>query len=477
MSGPHVTVQVFEDIANYTEHPKDALMLDTITAMSNSDLHKAISLTHRNLTIHKAQFILLVAQFHLRALSKKHGAPNTATWLMRTQDLSRRTALEYINVGKRLAEYPLLSAGFLSGDISYSKVRLLLRYLTGENEEELVALALQHAYPELEQALSGRERNSKRKARNSLRVVIDEETGGLRYWGELDPENAAQFLASMKIGELANLRGLDGVKPEDLEGEGVDKLLAEAAPDAPAQPATTRFGVPMLNSMLHAFLGMINVVRCQPRSSVRAPGAQVNVLTTLDGRATLPGQPAAQSSDLIRSLLNGSLRYHLLDKDGLHLKLTRSARTVSSAQEVALLSIWGQQCATPGCNHTHFLEFHHIHEWSKGGSTDLNNLIPLCSGCHALVTAGTMTIVADDQDPGTLRFRMPGGESYTSVSRQPPIRDEAMGQWKDPYTYGKVPVGDEDLIPVWDHPESFDEFDEPDPLADETPSQPAEDRR
>ncbi|GAB2516451.1 HNH endonuclease [Corynebacterium atrinae] len=448
-------------------------MLSTITAMSNSDLTKAISSAHRTLTIHKAQFILMVAQFHLRALSKKHGAPNTATWLMRTQDLSRRTALEYINVGNRLGEYPLLSAGFLSGDISYSKVRLLLRYLTSENEEELVALAKLHAYPELEQALSGRERTSKRKARNTLRVVIDEETGSLRYWGELDPDNAARFLASMKIGELANLRGLNGITPQDLEGEGVDKLLDAAKPDTPEQPSTTRFGVPMLDSMLHAFLGMINVVRCQPRSSVRAPGAQVNVLTTLDGRATLPGQPAAQSSDLIRSIVNGSQRYHLLDKDGLHLKLTRSARTVSSAQEVALLTLWGHQCATPGCNHTHFLEFHHIHEWSKGGLTNLDNLVPLCSGCHALVTSGAMTIVADDQAPSILRFRLPGGESFTSASRQLPIRDGAMGQWKDPYTYGKVPVGDEDLIPVWDHPESFDEFDEPDPLAEENPYQPA----
>ena len=41
-------------------------------------------------------------------------------------------------------------------------------------------------------------------------------------------------------------------------------------------------------------------------------------------------------------------------------------------------------CTTPGCNHTH-LEIHHTVFWSKGGRTDLDLLIGLCSRCHHLL--------------------------------------------------------------------------------------------
>jgi len=39
----------------------------------------------------------------------------------------------------------------------------------------------------------------------------------------------------------------------------------------------------------------------------------------------------------------------------------------------------------PGCNHTRFLEIHHIVSRSEGGNNDLNNLKLLCSSCHSLV--------------------------------------------------------------------------------------------
>ena len=57
----------------------------------------------------------------------------------------------------------------------------------------------------------------------------------------------------------------------------------------------------------------------------------------------------------MRSLLNGSVRYHLLSRAGLSLKVTRSTRLASEAQIKALLNAWGCQCAGPGCDHARFL--------------------------------------------------------------------------------------------------------------------------
>ncbi len=117
----------------------------------------------------------------------------------------------------------------------------------------------------------------------------------------------------------------------------------------------------------------------------------------------------------------------------------------------------GHRCAIPGCSHTRFLEFHHIIDWASGGATDLDNLVPLCSGRHALVTSGQMPIHVDEISPEMVRFRLPGGESLTSTGRELPVRNDRMGRWKDAYTHGPVPAGDENLLQVWDSPDSFDD--------------------
>ncbi|WIM71966.1 hypothetical protein QP028_10990 [Corynebacterium suedekumii] len=304
--------------------------------MNDQTLTDTIASTHRSLTIHKARFILMIAEFHLRNLARKRGAPSTQVWLMRAHDLSRRTAYEYLHVGEKLAEFPLVAEAFVAGDLTYSKVRLLLRYLTHDNEPELVDLALAMCLSELEQQLAGRDRPGRKKPRNSFRVVEDEDTGGIRFWGTLGPEHAAEFQAALKVAELASLRDTAELDADALAGpEGskeLDKLIEQA--QKPAEDTSlTRFGSPMFGGMLSAFLGMINVVRSHPTSRLRAPGAQVNVLMTLDQRAYIPERHGGQTGDLLRSVLNGDVRYHLLDKKGLHLKLTRAARTISPPQE------------------------------------------------------------------------------------------------------------------------------------------------
>jgi 5-methylcytosine-specific restriction endonuclease McrA len=49
-----------------------------------------------------------------------------------------------------------------------------------------------------------------------------------------------------------------------------------------------------------------------------------------------------------------------------------------------VLSHARHKCQRPGCNHTHYLEIHHLIPRSKGGTNDPDNCICLCSTCHAL---------------------------------------------------------------------------------------------
>lgn len=442
--------------------------ITTLTDQSDTDLTATINDAHHQLTHHKARFLISLTEFHDRELARRHGAPHTAAWLQRAHGIARRTAYEYLGVGSRMKKFPLLSQAFLDAALSYSVVRLLLRYMTPENEEELLELARTYPFAELVLLLAGRDQPDSRPTANKISVVTDPETGDVRIWGRLDPERGAEFRAALKISELANLVDLDGVDEEALEDPAaVDKLIEEArqpaetqaqegADEAAEKPRKSRFGPPASATMFTAFMGLIHMVRSHPLSRVRAPGAEVNVLFTQDQRAFLPGHHGGQTGQLMRSLLNGSVRYHLLSRAGLSLKVTRSTRLASEAQIKALLNAWGYQCAAPGCDHTRFLEFHHIVPWAEGGATELTNLIPLCSGCHGLVSAGIMTMHIDS-DPRFIRFRFPDGESYTSENRQLAVTDESMGRWFDQYFEGPVPAGDEHLLQVWEHPDSFDE--------------------
>lgn len=460
-------------------------MLATITDRTDTELTADLATAHRQLTHFKARFIVSLAEFDARDLARTHAAPGTAAWLQRTFHLSRSTAFEYLGVGRKLRDFPLLTGAFLDAEFSYSVVRLLLRYLTQDNQEELIALARAHPLAELITLLAGRDRPGATPRANKISLVTDPETGRVRFWGELDPERGAEFKAALKISELANLIDLDSVDQEVLDDPvAVEKLIdgarepaepdADPAPEGEARHNRSRFGTGLTVTVFTAFMGLVHMVRSHPVSRVRAPGAEVNVLVTQDDRAYIPGHHGGMTGDLLRLVLNGSVRYHLLDRSGLTLKTTRSQRLATSAQVKALLVAWGYQCAGPGCSHTRFLEFHHIVPWREGGATELSNLLPLCSGCHMLVSAGIMSIVIDT-DPRFLRFRLPGGESFTSENRGLAVTDEAMGRWGDRYTSGAVPLGDEHLLQIWEHEDSFNDPEPTDTRPAATPESAAAD--
>ncbi|MFC5938081.1 HNH endonuclease [Corynebacterium choanae] len=81
-----------------------------------------------------------------------------------------------------------------------------------------------------------------------------------------------------------------------------------------------------------------------------------------------------------------------VDNKGEVLNYGRAHRLARTKQVNALLALYNHTCAVPLCHNTRNLEFHHIVPWSKGGRTDIDNLIPLCAGCHAEVTQQLLTI-------------------------------------------------------------------------------------
>lgn len=76
------------------------------------------------------------------------------------------------------------------------------------------------------------------------------------------------------------------------------------------------------------------------------------------------------------------------------LNVGRTRRHANRQQRRAIIARQGGECAAPGCHNTH-LEIHHVTWWSRGGRTDLDDMIGLCVRCHHLVHRERLNIEAN----------------------------------------------------------------------------------
>jgi len=102
------------------------------------------------------------------------------------------------------------------------------------------------------------------------------------------------------------------------------------------------------------------------------------------------------------------------------LNLGRATRLASRAQRRALRGLY-RDCAIPGCTVGYDrCKLHHIIWWINGGTTDLNNLLPVCSMHHTKIHHDSWIIELGPNRELTLR--LPDGTIHTTG---PPTRRTA----------------------------------------------------
>jgi hypothetical protein len=83
-----------------------------------------------------------------------------------------------------------------------------------------------------------------------------------------------------------------------------------------------------------------------------------------------------------------SIRRHIFDSASLLVELGRRKRVVSPQLRKALESR-DRHCRWPGCTRPgSWCEAHHVVPWTRGGVTNQNNLLLLCSRHHVQVHEG-----------------------------------------------------------------------------------------
>ena len=418
----------------------DERIEDRTSDLSAEVLEDQIKCNQLSANHHRARMLDAVGQFDEQELAEKYGEKSTATWLRSELNLPQATAFEYVRVARGLRKFRLLFDAFESGVMPYSTVRFLLQYLEECNEEQYVQLALSMSFADLQLVLAGA-RPKEEDPTEPYARARECDDGMLAFEARLPAVAGQKLLTALKVAQLASF-GLEGVDPDDLQDpEKVQKLVDDAAAAEDAVPSeqdraprkrtkitmddivrsVSRYGPPEKQDVYAALLAMIDMVRANPKSPLRSPGVQVNLMVNQFGQCWMPENRSACSEDVRSYLANAMVRLHLLDDTGLTIRVGRSRRFATDGQVQALLAIWGYQCAMPGCSHRRFIEMHHIKEWEHGGMTDLDNLIPLCSSCHSQVSHGVVTIERQGAD---LFFTFKNGARFVSRNRSLPRRME-----------------------------------------------------
>lgn len=99
----------------------------------------------------------------------------------------------------------------------------------------------------------------------------------------------------------------------------------------------------------------------------------------LAGARLLDGTPLPVS-EALRLACNADILPAVFDTKGQKLWVGRKQRLATEAQRAALI-VRDKHCVGCGRSAT-WCEVHHIDEWSKGGPTDIDNLVLVCTSCH-----------------------------------------------------------------------------------------------
>ena len=269
---------------------------------------------------------------------------------------------------------------------------------------------------------------------NRLRLWPDRATGMVRVSGQFDPERGQALIARLRDEIEARFHtGIPDTAPAD-PFERQDHLRALALTALVlGEPAEEPCGSPADGRQRCGTNGV------SPSSAGGVMRRRPETITVIDLRTTVEGWHDDSYVDLgvdglelpipviVDRALRGNVVPVVVDPDGVvvqvgdppqPLDLGRTTRLASRAQRRALRVMY-PRCAIPGCAvRFDHCEPHHITWWRHGGTTDLRNLLPLCSKHHHRVhddgwdlsLAADRSLTATRPDGAVLRTGTPRQE-------------------------------------------------------------------
>jgi hypothetical protein len=297
-------------------------------------------------------------------------------WLREKTNLAPGQARATVNLGRKLDDFPEFAAAFAAGEVSRHHITVLAQAATPERLP-----ALQSLEPDLVNAAKAVDPKQFRQLLDHICGALDGDGGA----AEANEQHRQRFLhVSATFNGMVKLDGL--FTPDD--GETIlTALKAEMRADRAFDGART-VGQARADALINLMRGKrparphVRIVSDLSELEGRAPGISTQI------RADIAHCGKISRPTLERLTCDANISRVITAGASTVLDVGRTTRVISPQLRRALEARDGQ-CQAPGCDRAAgWCQGHHIWHWTKGGPTDLANLILLCPRHHHEVHEG-----------------------------------------------------------------------------------------
>lgn len=337
------------------------------------------------------------------------GSRNAAQWVSAQLGISNWAASRLIASAQALPHLPRTEAAFVAGELSLDKVTELCRFVTRDDEASLVSWAKRVSPAAIR-------RRADVETRTSLEDVVEADRSRyVSYWWidegrrlELEghfPADQGAVIAKTLDRMASRLSGIND--DDEAETGSREDPSQESDPTLDERRADALYALASARIADDADADRATIVVHAPLESLVSgtPGCEVE-----DG-------PAIHTETALRLSCDCSLEVVIHNELGDVVGIGRKERKVPRWLLRQLKHRDGR-CTFPGCEAKHFLHAHHIQHWARGGSTDLDNLVLVCTFHHKLVHEYGWDVKLGSE-PGGGRWFRPGGTLY-EPGRAPP---------------------------------------------------------
>lgn len=353
----------------------------------------------------------------LQELARHSAGIVTAEVLSRTCGISRGEAHRGISRVNTLSMIPQLEMALNAGDVSVAHIDAITQALVplSETDKKKIfsrgdwmnkvashttpdnfARAMRRAVQQV-RSESGISQIEQQRMRTYLRHWVDRDSGMVCVRGEFDPESGLSIVGRLQsaVDKIINTgnTAAESRSPDQLRALGLVALVSRTNTDnvASLEPSYSRAEVTV-------------VVDLRTLQSGRHPHTFMHTGSDID----LPIESVR------RIACEAKIIPVVLGTNGVVLDVGRSSRLATSHQRRALESMYAT-CAIPDCTTpVGHCQPHHITYWNSGGSSDMNNLVPLCSTHHRCAHEGGWKLSLDSQTR-RLTVRQPGSQHIRSA--------------------------------------------------------------
>lgn len=302
----------------------------------------------------------------------EHGCNSGIHFAVNQLGLSKKEAVRLVLVARELESLPHLRRLANEGEISWSKLREVVRVVTLDTERDWAALCAERTYAEIEDLVARSQRGEipverlvRNRPRSEIRWKLDADQMALFKLG-------LQSLCQRECRALSMEEAVEILFAEHLSGQQADEdLVQEMSQEALQDLQWTD----LINAETEA---------CPENSEVEI--------------------------------------------------VNPKSRVPTRAQRRKLLRRDGYCCAVPGCQNSLWLDIHHIVFHADGGLTIGDNLITVCTRCHKNIHEGRLRVegtAARIAFPDCRRQRHSQGKNYGScILAGPLVRTRGSGGWR-----------------------------------------------